>query len=152
MQRLQHRTVGTEREQIVFGRAIDWDEEAVGGVVKISPFGPLDHGIDPETARELLEKGYLQHGWGHEAMIEFGERIVENHESRLCVVLTGYMVSPYRGDARVTLDGITLGVTQLADLYANAEIPQSVADEFRREFFPADARVDEPTVMSAGWD
>lgn len=151
-------TVDEGREEIVFGRTIDWGEETSGGLVRIGSLGPMDRGIGPKTARELLEEGYIlpdgSHGYAptNETLIEFAEGIIEDHESRLGVELTGYMISPNRDTPRIRFTAINLGVTHVADLYANAVIPRSVADDFREAFFPADERVDKPTFMSAWWD
>jgi hypothetical protein len=150
--RLQQRQYGTEPEEIVFGREIDWDsDEPNGGMVRISPLGPLDSGISPATARTLIERGFMSEdgNYGNEVMVAFGEDV---QSDKIEVDLRGYMISPYREDARITLKSIHIFTTPLADVYLDKPIPRSVADRFRREFFPAADTVDERGWMGAYFD
>lgn len=102
--------IDSQREIIVFGRAVDWDEEAGGGIV------PLD--IDVDTAQELVDEGYLDPSSRQNESPTAAEMIelVDTHGG----VLHGYMVSPHRDDARITLTSFTvcdLSVEEVTNKY-----------------------------------
>jgi hypothetical protein len=84
------------REEIVFGESIDWSEVS-GGVRRF-------RGLDAEDGQRLIDEGYLdpegRQNYSPPArdMVEFA---LENGGT-----LDGYVVSPNRGDARVSLEGL----------------------------------------------
>jgi hypothetical protein len=144
-------TVSPEREEIAFGRPIDWDHEARLGTVffgpeKSSQFPPLPPGI----IKDLIEAGHLDAEHQHNAAPTAGqlqtwaESVQERYaEQQLDVGLIGYMVSPEREDSRVAVTGVSIR--------SHAPIPDSLKEEILQEFSPDLAVVDDFTIRLQ-WD
>lgn len=110
-----------ERDQLLFGRRVNWADDASGG---IEPF----EWVSVETLKELVAKNYADpHDAQNESptlgkYIRFMERFPE-------VRAHGYAVSPEREDYRVTVEGL--------------QYVGEVGDELRREFSTLCGRADD---------
>lgn len=103
------------REEIVFGERIEWSERT-GGIARFDTGDSdyLDGGpIAPATGRELLDQNYLAPDDRQNAaptaeeLVEFTEDLLEQHPD--CGVgLIGYVVSPERSDARISIEGFAV--------------------------------------------
>lgn len=122
------------REEIVFGREVEWDKHLDdGGIRRIGPLGPMDSGIAPSTARQLIEAGYMEptgqqnRGPEMDTFVAFGEMIADM-APEVDVEFRGYMISPYRPDERIRLTSIHI------DAADEQELPSSVKDLFVARF------------------
>lgn len=115
-----------EREEIVFGEAVDW-EENLGGTKRFDE-------ISKEKVEELIDKEYLDpesrqnRSPRAEDMLDF-MRKAEEHAG-VNVYAHGYMVSPERSDSRITLEGIKL--------VSNQKLPRTLMSDFSEFFNMAD--------------
>lgn len=105
--------VDREREEIIFGETIDWSENS-GGTASFddSSYAGRD-GITLGTLKELREKNYIGGEQRQNAsptvdeFIEHGETMVEDFGiDPDDVRFIGYVVSPYRDDARISIEGM----------------------------------------------
>lgn len=139
-----------EREEIVFGRQIDWGEETRGQFIRISPHSEADtDGLDAETAQELIDKGYLDpeqrqnNSPRMQDLVEYAGRVEDEYD--VDVMLTGYMVGPERRDTRITLTGIEIRPTSGI---IRRELERSFAERYAR----ADDLSLNDDLLSAWWD
>lgn len=102
----------SRREQLVFGNPIDWDGDDVSGGIALFGDHYDDTAIDVETARTLVDEGYV-HPNGRQnsspqfvEMVAWGERTEAEYD--VTVEFEGYVVSPNRGDARVSFTRIVV--------------------------------------------
>lgn len=119
------------REELIFGKRVDWDEEASGGIKRFSAGDVFDgDAITPETVREAAEAGYLSLDQTFNAaptvehLVESAEEVndvaPEGGECRLI----GYVVSPERADCRITIEGS----------YYDGPVTPKVRETFKRLF------------------
>jgi len=87
-----------EREKIVFGESIDW-EESSGGVVRFRR-------LEAETGEQLIDDGYLNPEERQNYAPSAGEIVAFALEHGGFV--DGYMVHPERPDARISLVGLAI--------------------------------------------
>ena len=119
------------REELILGERIDWDGGDHHGIVRFSAGDVFEHdAITPETARQAAEAGYLSLDQRFNNSPEFRE-MVEGAESVNDVAppsgectLIGYVVSPNRGDCRVTIEGS----------YYDGPVTPEVRETFKRLF------------------
>jgi hypothetical protein len=134
-----------ERERILLGYRVDWSDQ-FGGMVRF--WNGQDQGdpIGPDTFRTLLDAGYIDPDGRQNRsptmaeLCEYGETLVENYG--LDVTYTGYMISPERGDARITVTGITV----------EGSVPVVVQEAFRERFGDADNFTVGSARMSCWYD
>lgn len=113
------------REQIVFGEAIDWENDAFGGVHQFQ--------IDVETAQQCIDEGYLDPNETQNAsptaheLVTFGSYLEGAY--KVDVNLQGYMVSPQRRDSRISITTINVHPVDHLNI-----LPEGAYDEFRRAF------------------
>lgn len=105
-----------DREEIAFGRPVEWATEAEYGAVFFGPeksrtFPPLPVG----NAESLLENGHLDPGYRHNdappagELVEWARSVVTRYrDHQFEVGLIGYMVGPDREDARIALEGVSI--------------------------------------------
>jgi hypothetical protein len=139
------------REQIAFGRLIDWQREAQFGTVFFGPkkselFPPLPIG----NVQSLLENGYLDPNHRHNdaprasKLVAWAGAIQQRYkQEQLEVGFIGYMVSPNRPDSRVALTGVSIR--------SPGPIPGALKAEATREFNPDLLTVDDFTIRMK-WD
>lgn len=138
-----------ERERIVFGTDVDWDD-ATGGMERIGALSRyMDSGISVETFSQLIEEGYVDPDGSQNRsptmmeLCEFGEQALQEYDG-IDVVYGGYMISPNRGDSRITITSI--------DIEAAGQIPRDLLTDFAEEFGGADELRLDDNVLSAWWD
>lgn len=126
-------TVTPDAEELIFGEPLEWDETlANGGMERVGPLGPMDSGITPDTARQLIDGGHMspegtQNGsMTMEKLVSVAEEL---NTPDVEIEITGYVISPYRPDDRIRLTGIT--ATPSDD---DAELPSDIRDTFEEEF------------------
>lgn len=110
-----------ERDEIVFGRRLDWSDNH-HGLVHLALWDEADGDpITPATARELVDHDYLDPESSQnfsptaEELIEFAEYVddqFDGHEAGLI----GYVISPHRDDTRITLTGFIVEIDDDVDL------------------------------------
>jgi hypothetical protein len=105
------------REEIVFGKSIDWEEDASGGVRRF-------RGLDAETAQRLIDEGYLDPD-GKQNYSPTAREIVTFALENGAVV-DGYMVSPSSSDARISREGLSI-----PSKHCDAETIAAFARKFR---------------------
>lgn len=139
------------REELAFGRPVEWGAEADYGAVffgpeKSHPFPPLPVG----NAESLLENGYLDPGYRHNDAPPAGELIewarsvqTRYRDHQFEVGLIGYMVSPEREDARVALEGVSVR--------SPGPVPEDLRREVAKRFSPDLLEVDDHAVVLR-WD
>ena len=88
-----------ERERLVFGEDIDMEKYRYGGTRSFS-------GMHPETARKLMELGYLDPEETQNCSPEAEYMVAFCEEMGDGWYLHGYVVSPERSDCRITFEGI----------------------------------------------
>lgn len=109
------------REEIVFGREVDW-EEVDGEIMRFEE-------LSVEDAKTLVKEGYMDpdgtqnYSPPMKEIIAFMERYPE-------VTAHGYMIAPGRHDARVTLEGVK---------YKGA-VTEDMKDDFEETFRYADQK------------
>jgi hypothetical protein len=140
-----------DREEIAFGRPIDWKREAQYGTVYFGPdkahqFPPLPIG----TIQTLLENGYLDPTYRHNdappatRLIEWARDVQRRYrEEQFEIGLIGYFVSPERPDSRAALTGIFIR--------SPGPIPQALKADVAREFSPDILIVDDFEIQ-VRWD
>jgi|AKVG01.1.fsa_nt_gi hypothetical protein len=115
------------REQVVFGRSIDWEEESVGGVVRFKD-------LKTEDAKRLMKAGEIDpEGRQNNSpmaseFIKFMDS-VDDHDIRAI----GYMVAPDRSDSRITIEGLRVDESISRDLMLRFTNKFRMADEFTVE-------------------
>jgi hypothetical protein len=116
-----------ERDRLLFGRAINWGHEGLGGIERFS-------GLGVETLRTLVARNFADPADRQNDSPTLGEflRFLEKHPE---VRAHGYAVSPEREDYRVTIEGL--------------EYAGPVSAELRREFRQMNGAADE-CVCEAG--
>lgn len=123
-----------ERELLVFGEELDMEKYKYGGTRGFSEMAP-------ETARKLMELGYLDpeetQNCSPEAeyMVQFCEEMGDGW------TLHGYVVSPKRCDCRITFEGVE------SDTLCTAE----EAIKFMRAFRYADEVCADIGTMAYCW-
>lgn len=114
--------IDAEREELVFGERIDW-EETDGGIRRF-------RGLDAETGQRLIADGYLDPEMRQNNSPVAGEIVAFALEHG--GTLDGYMVSPNRSDARVSIEGLSIPAQQsTAETIAAFATKFRHADEFR---------------------
>lgn len=110
-----------EREQLVFNRPYDAENYRMGGI------SHFDH-MSVETAKKLLEKGYIDPQDTQNSSPTASEMIAFCDDGTDKWYLHGYVVSPERDDCRVTFEG------------AGSHVPLEPEDalSFARKFRNAD--------------
>lgn len=140
-----------EREEIAFGRFINWDSEGLLGTVF---FGPGSHAtfpsLPPTYVEELIRAGYLDPRSQHndappaERLVNWAKNIQQDYiEHQLEVGVIGYMVSPYRSDSRIRLTGVSI--------ISPGPIPDALKQEAGRRFEPDELQVDDFEIVLK-WD
>ena len=110
-----------DRERIVYGHQIRWGtRDEYDGVrdqfARIGPLGPMESGIDTETARQLIDEGHMDpeatqnRSPTMDELVTLGESLRDN-DGVDWVEYTGYMIGPGRPDTRITLTGIRVHAT-----------------------------------------
>lgn len=139
------------REEIAFGRPVEWATEADYGAVffgpeKSRPFPPLPVG----NAESLLENGYLDPGYRHNEAPPAGELVewarsvqTRYRDHQFEVGLVGYVVSPEREDSRVALEGVSIR--------SPGPIPEALRREVAKRFSPDLLSVDDHELQLR-WD
>lgn len=124
------------REQLAFGRDIDWANEGKLGTVFFGPnkgdeFPPLPVG----NVKDLFTEGFLDTEARHNEsppakdLTEWAQTIKERYSQfQLEVGLIGYMVGPHRKDSRIRLNGVSIR--------APGELPNQLKREVVQEFDP----------------
>jgi len=145
------------REQAVFGQQIPWDDaDHLDGVrgqfAHIGPLGPMERGIDPETARTLIENEHLDpRGTQNRSptmntLVSLGEAFdIRDDVER--VEFRGYMIGPGRPDTRITLTSIKVYRAPDAD-----EFSEYALMGFQQVCHNADEYVEDDDYLSAWWD
>lgn len=140
-----------EREEIAFGRLVDWEREAEYGTVyfgpdKPHPFPPLPIG----TVQTLLENGYIDPDYRHNdapravRMIDWAGSVQQEYkQEQFEIGLIGYFVSPKRPDARAALTGIFIR--------SPGPIPERLKARVARDFSPDILIVDDFEIQIR-WD
>lgn len=140
-----------EREEIAFGRPIDWEREAQYGTVYFGPdkshqFPPLPIG----TVQTLLENGYIDPTYRHNdapragRLVEWASDVQQRYKAEQFEIgLIGYFVSPERPDSRAALTGVFIR--------SPGPIPQSLKADVAREFSP-DILVVDDFEIQVRWD
>lgn len=119
------------REELILGETIDWENSEHHGIIRFSAGDVFNHdAITPDTARQAAEAGYLSLDQRFNSSPEFRE-MVEGAEAVNDVApesgecrLIGYVVSPNRGDCRVTIEGA----------YYDGPVTPEVRDTFKTRF------------------
>ena len=140
------------REELAFGRRIDWDKEGLLGTVFFGPeekrkFPPLPVG----TARTLLENGYIdpknrhhEHTPTAKTLLDWASGIQTEYRSyQFEIGLIGYMVGPNREDTRITFEGVSI------------RSPGAIPNELKREAakcFSPDLLVVDDFDIRVQWD
>jgi len=103
-----------ERDALIFADPIDWSKDR-NGVKRFE-------GLSLDNLKAMLSKGFIDPNENQNNSPdteEFAE-FMENHPK---FTAHGYIVSPYRNDARVTLEGVTmLGEIDKDDIIAFYEM------------------------------
>jgi len=123
-----------ERDEIVFGKAINWAEESSGGIIRFRELGL-------EELEALVEKGYIDPEEAQNSSPTVGE-ILGFMKKYPAVTAHGYVVSPDREEERVSLEGIECEASE-------------VTDELRMDFVDLARYADEfeyRTSLYAWWD
>lgn len=140
-----------EREEIAFGRPVDWAREAQYGTVyfgpeKPHPFPPLPIG----TVQTLLENGYIDPNYRHNdapravRLIKWASSVQQEYkQEQFEIGLIGYFVSPERPDSRVALTGIFIR--------SPGPIPESLKAKVAQDFSP-DILVVDDFEIQIRWD
>lgn len=103
------------REQLIFGEPIDWDAEDQNST---ELFGDYYDGtaIEVETARTLIEEGYVDPEFRQNYSPQFGEMVEwgEKTEAEYDVTVSfeGYVISPHRPDARISFTTIVVDANE----------------------------------------
>jgi hypothetical protein len=132
----------SKREEIIFGETKDW-ENSLGGIYRFDK----ENALDPETLEKLVVEGYADPNEQQNAspeiqeLLNFGKEIEAIFDVQ--VKYEGYVVSPNRRDARVSIDTI---------LVEGKDIPDEVKDAFRTEFRRADSYSESDEELFAWWD
>lgn len=140
-----------EREQLAFGRRIDWVEEATFGTVF---FGPEKHRQFPALSvghvESLLENEYLDPRYRHneappaEELVEWARSVQTRYKPyQFEVGLIGYMVGPDREDSRTALEGVIVR--------SAGPIPEDLKQEVAKRFSPDLLAVDD-FVIELVWE
>ena len=105
-----------ERERIVYGHPIPWGtRDEYEGVrnqyARIGPLGPMESGIDTDTARQLIDEGHMRPRATQNRSPTMGELVTLGESLREepdvdWVEYNGYMIGPGRPDTRITLTAI----------------------------------------------
>lgn len=142
-----HLKIDSERERIVYGTEIDWDEN---GMERIGPLSDhMESGIGTETFSRLIDGGYTDpdmrqnHGPKMIELLEFGEWVRQT-DDEVSVEYTGYMLPPRRADSRAMITGLTID--------SDDEIPLTIKREFTESFAGADLFERDETRLAAWWD
>ena len=145
-----------DRERIVYGQQIPWGtRDEYEGVrdqfARIGPLGPMDEGIDTETARELIDEGHMDPHTTQNRSPTMGELVTLGESLREepgvdWVEYTGYMIGPGRPDTRITLTGIRVHPTEPGS-WSNA-----TRDQFRNTCGEADNYGELHDLLHAWWD
>lgn len=139
----------TDRETLVFGRQIRWEDETHGQYAAISPHGPTDvDELSTETVAALFEAGHLDpksrqnNSPTAEMLYEAGN--VYECEDGVTVGYRGYMIGPERADERITIDEINVS--------SDTAIPDPIIMHFEGAFDTADTLHTSDEYLSAWWD
>ncbi|WP_017307280.1 hypothetical protein [Spirulina subsalsa] len=125
------------RDIIIFGFCLDWDN-APGGRVAFDS-------LSINQLEQLFEHGYVDpndrqnYAPTHHAFLEFARW---QAQKGLEFSFTGYAISPFRRDYRVTLDG----------LYFRGQVPSFLIQEFVCFAHNADELKVDPYSLRAWWD
>jgi hypothetical protein len=140
-----------EREEIAFGRPIDWERESQYGTVFFGPdkshqFPPLPIG----NVHTLLENGYIDPEYRHndapraDRLLEWTKSVQKEYrDEQFEIGLIGYFVSPKRPDSRVALTGISIR--------SAGPIPERLQRKAVREFSP-DILIVDNFEIQIRWD
>ena len=141
----------SKREQIAFGREINWEKEGDLGTIFFGPdtadqFPPIPIG----TMETLLKDGYIDPHHRHNnapsasCLTNWADSIQQRFKSeQLRIGLVGYMVSPFREDSRISLTGVSIR--------SSGPMPEEIKCEAAREFNPDLIVVDDFDVKFL-WD
>lgn len=139
------------REELAFGRPIEWASEAEYGAVFFGPeksrqFPPLPVG----NAETLLENGLLDPEYRHNdappaaELIEWARSVQTRYrDHQFEVGLIGYLVSPERDDARIAFEGVAIR--------SPGPIPTALRREVAKRFSPDLLSIDDFAVEMI-WD
>lgn len=140
----------SDREQIAFGRRIDWESEAPGGTVTFGPATSRDFNSLPlTTVNQLLEYGYLDLTDVHNEapsvreFLEFLRMVKAEYGNKVDVGLSGFMTAPERDDSRIRLDGFVIS--------GDDGLPSGLRGSVHRRFSPNGISVTESS-LHFWWD
>lgn len=135
-----------QAELAIFGRAIEWDEEATMGTIRFGvkyEFPP----IDVETLETLVEQEYLNQNDAHNyapsvgTFLSWGRELETDFD--LSSLFTGFMTAPTRSDSRIAINGIILE--------SRSSLPQPAIDRTLDRFSP-DLIEAEDAQLRLWWD
>ena len=131
-----------ERDLLVWGEERDWSESC-GGILYFE-------GMSPDTARQLIEKGYLDpedcqnSSPEAETLVAWGEA---HHGMGVYTTFDGYVVEPTRHDCRISIE------TVYCEWYmVNSERSEQILIDFVNEFRMADEFQISTRSGMAWWD
>lgn len=105
----------TERDTLIFGQPINWKSNS-GGIARFS-------GIHLPTLKKLIDLGYAdpQETQNDSPTIQEFLEFMSVYPN---VTVHGYVVSPYREDCRVSVEGIEcpLGIMNIEDHYDKVQM------------------------------
>lgn len=145
-----------DRERIVYGHEIPWgSRDEYEGVrdqfARIGPLGPMEEGIDTETARQLIDEEHMDpratqnRSPTMSELVTLGESLSDEPEVDW-VEYTGYMIGPERPDTRITLTGIRVHPNE-PGTWSNA-----TRGRFRNTCRQADDYGELHDLLHAWWD
>lgn len=140
------------REEIAFGRQVEWGKEGLLGAVFFGPdrkrtFPPLPVG----PAKTLMEEGYLDPDQRHQdhappaaTLVDWAETIQTEHRAyQFEIGLIGYMISSDREDTRIAFEGVSIR--------SPGPIPEEVKAKAAAAFDPDLMEVDDFRIVLQ-WD
>lgn len=106
----------SDREHIVFGRSVNWEDEAELGTLY---FHSVATALGIDTGYALIDEGHVDPQARHNGsatireLLNYIEMLEERYAGISDLGLTGFMVSPDRCDTRISIDGFAIRCDEL---------------------------------------